>query len=67
MSYPTWADISGLVAWLGKKKHPDCIAAATKLEDLQAGPHNRTAELEIAEGHFATLGNVCDRPNPRGA
>ncbi len=61
MNYPKWADIAGLVARLNKRKHPDCIGAATKLEDLQAGLHNRTAELEMAERRLATLGSLIER------
>jgi hypothetical protein len=61
MNYPKWADIAGLVARLGKRKHADCIAAAIKLEDMQAGLHNRTAELELAERRLAILGSLIER------
>jgi hypothetical protein len=61
MSYPKWADIADLVARLGKRKHPDCTAAAIKLEDMQAGLHNRTAELELAERRLAILGSLIER------
>jgi hypothetical protein len=61
MNYPKWSDIAELVARLGKRKHPDCVAAAAKLEDLQVELHNRTAELELAEQRLTTLGNLIER------
>src|SRR5260370_17225990 len=61
MSYPKCADIADLVARLGKRKHPDCTAAAIKLEGMQAGLHNRTAELELAERRLAILGSLIER------
>jgi hypothetical protein len=69
MNYPKWADIAELVARLGKRKHPDCIAAAIKLDDLQTGLHNKTAEMELADRRLATLGSLIERAaaNSRGA
>src|SRR5260370_42405958 len=60
MSYPKCADIADLVARLGKRKHPDCTAAAIKLEGMQAGLHNRTAELELAERRLSILGSLIE-------
>jgi hypothetical protein len=61
MNYPKWPDIADLVARLGKRKHPDCVAAAAKLEDLHAQLHNTTAEPELPELRLAALGTSIER------
>ena len=60
MDYPKWSDIADLVARLGKRKHPDCTAAALKLDELHARLHNRTADLEQAERRLVTLGCLVE-------
>lgn len=60
MNYPKWSDIAGLVGRLKKRKHPDCIAAATKLEDLHSCLHNTTAALESSQVRATSLGVLLE-------